>query len=137
MPDIAAEKRYRELVRLSYLILPGEGSREFRLALARRIVDRNLPRRPVGGKTFAEARERVLRQSMRPPRRLRFRMIPWLRGLPPTVPGNAALAALPPEARAAYVLRRVTGLRHYLVRDLLVDLGVQDAHAVLEDVEKM
>jgi hypothetical protein len=137
MPDIAAEKRYRELVRLAYLILPGEGSREVRLAMARRIVDRNLPRRPVSGKTFTEARERVLRQAMRPPRRLRVRLIPWLRGLPPTVPGNAALAELTPELRTAYVLRRVTGLRRYVVHDLMVDLGSQDANEVLDLVDRL
>jgi hypothetical protein len=137
MPDIAAEKRYRELVRLAYLILPGDGTREFRLAMARRIVDRNLPRRPVSGKAFTEARERVLRQAMRPPRRLRFRLVPWLRGLPPTVPGNAALAELTPDVRAAYVLRRVTGLRRYVVHDLMIDLGSRDANDVLDIVEEM
>ncbi|WP_460365488.1 hypothetical protein, partial [Actinocorallia lasiicapitis] len=66
MSDMAAEKRYRELVRVAYLILPGEGSREVRLAMARRIVDRNLPRRPVGGRAYTEARSRVLRQAMQP-----------------------------------------------------------------------
>lgn len=137
MPDIAAEKRYRELVRLAYLILPGEGSREVRLATARRIVDRNLPRRPVSGKTFTEARERVLRQAMKPPRRLRIRLIPWLRGLPPTVPGNAALAELTPDVRTAYVLRRVTGLRRYAVHDLMIDLGSRDANEVLDLVDGM
>lgn len=137
MPDIAAEKRYRELVRLAYLILPGEGSREFRLAMARRIVDRNLPRRPISGKTFAETRERVLRQAMNPPRRLGIRLIPWLRGLPPTVPGNAALARLSPDVRTAYVLRRVTGMRRYAVHDLMIDLGTRDANEVLDLVEGM
>ncbi|MEO5877288.1 MAG: hypothetical protein ABIS86_07945 [Streptosporangiaceae bacterium] len=137
MPDIAAEKRYRELVRLAYLILPGRGSREYRLAMARRIVDRNLPRRPVSGKAFTDARERVLRQAMKPPRRLRVRLVPWLRGLPPTVPGNAALAELTPDLRTAYVLRRVTGLRRYVVHDLLIDLGSREAQEVLDLVEDM
>ncbi|WP_344834564.1 hypothetical protein [Actinocorallia longicatena] len=134
---MAAEKRYRELVRLSYLILPGDGSREVRLALARRIVDRNLPRRPVSGRTYFEARQRVLRQSLHPSRRLRIRLVPWQRGLPAAVPGNPALAALEPGERVTYVLRRVAKLRRYIVRDLLVDLGVGDPQTLLTRVEEM
>ncbi|ROO88938.1 hypothetical protein EDD29_6623 [Actinocorallia herbida] len=137
MPDFGADRRYRELVRLSYLVLPGGRANEVRLALARRIVERALPRRPIGGSAYAEARRAVLRQSMRPPRRLRWRLVPWLRGLPAQMPDNPALAALRPEERVAYVLCRVVGMRRYAARDVLVDLAVPNAHDLLERVAEM
>ncbi|GAB2866646.1 hypothetical protein GCM10022221_79030 [Actinocorallia aurea] len=137
MPDFGVDRRYRELVRLSYLVLPGERTGDVRLALARRIVDRALPHRPIGGGAYADARRAVLRQSMRPPRRLRWRLMPWLRGLPAHVPDNPALAALRPEERVAYVLCRVVGMRRYTVRDVLVDLAVPDVQGLLERVAEM
>jgi len=134
MTDSAAQKRHRELIRLSYLILPGGGSQEARLALARRIVERNLPRRPLGPQAHAEARVRVFRQSMRPPRRLRPPAVRPRAGGPP---GNAALAALTPEERVAYVLSRVAGLRRHVVRELLADLGVPGSRELLDRVDSM
>ncbi|MEO3784874.1 hypothetical protein ABGB12_16160 [Actinocorallia sp. B10E7] len=134
MTDSAAQKRHRELVRLSYLILPGGDSQEARLALARRIVERNLPRNPLGPQAHAEARVKVFRQSMRPPRRLRP-PVPRLRAGSP--PGNAALAALTPEERVAYVLSRVAGLRRHVVREILADLGVPGSRELLERVDSM
>ncbi|WP_106399185.1 hypothetical protein [Actinocorallia populi] len=135
MTDSTAHRRHRELVRLSYLILPGGGSQEARLVLARRIVERNLPRRPQGPQAHSEARVRVFRQSMRPPRRLRLRAAARLRrGAPP---GNAALAALTPEERVAYVLSRVAGMRRHVVRELLADLGVPGSRELLERIDAM
>lgn len=133
MTDSTAHRRHRELVRLSYLILPGGGSEEARLVLARRIVERSLPRRPQGPQAHAEARVQVFRQSMRPPRRLRAAA--RLRAGAP--PGNAALAALSPEERVAYVLSRVAGMRRHVVRELLADLGVPGSRELLERVDAM
>jgi hypothetical protein len=83
-------------------------------------------------------RTRVLRRAMRPSRRLRVGLGPWLRGLPVRLPDPAltmALAELDPAVRVAYVLREVERMPRYAVRDLLVELGVPDAQAVLEAAE--
>ncbi|MDX6739400.1 hypothetical protein [Actinocorallia sp. A-T 12471] len=133
MPDFGADRRYRELVRLSYLVLPGGRANDVRLALARGIVDRALPRRPVGGSAYADARRTVLRRSIRPSWKLRWR----LRGTPAKAPDNPELAALRPDERVAYVLCRVLGMRRYEARDVLVDLAVPDAQAVLDRVARM
>jgi len=135
MTDSAAHRHHRELVRLSYLILPGGGSQEARLALARRIVERSLPRRPQGPQAHAEARVRVLRQSMRPSRWTRLRAAARPGGGAPA--GNAALAALTPEERVAYVLSRVAGMRRHVVRELLTDLGVPGSRELLEKIDAM
>jgi hypothetical protein len=133
------DRLYPELVRLAYLVLPGAGSRKFRLALARRIAEESLPRRAVRRpyRAQARARRRALARAMRPRRRLRVGLGRWVAEAPS--PGSAAfpdppahLAALAPEVRAAYVMRRVEGRYRYEVQDQLVELGVRDAKDVVQ-----
>lgn len=136
MPE-EIDRRYRELVRLAYLVLPGRRKRIYRLAIARRIVDESLPRRAGRnpGRAYTRARTRVLRRAILPSWRLRFMLGPWLRALPARLPDPAmtiALARLDPAARAAYVLLRVEAMPRHEVRDQLVDAGVRDARAALE-----
>jgi len=128
------DRRYSELVRLAYLVLPGDHSRKYRLALARRIVGENLPRAAVRhpDRAHARARSRVLARAMRPGRRLRIGLGRWHMDHPvplPDLPGH--VAALAPEVRVAYVLRRIESRHSYAVHDQLVELGVPDAPAVL------
>jgi hypothetical protein len=130
------DRRYSELVRLSYLVLPGDRPRKYRLALARRIVDESLPRRAVRdpGKAHVQVRTRVLARSMRPRRRLRIGLGRWLSALPAALPESeqtAPLVGLAPEVRVAYVLRTVEGLPYYVSHDQLVALGVRDARSAL------
>jgi hypothetical protein len=132
------DRRYSELVRLSYLILPGDRPRKYRLALARRIVDESMPQRVVRNpeKTYAQVRTRVLFKSMRPRRRLRIGLGRWLSALPAALPESAQtapLVELTPEVRAAYVLRVVARLPYYTAHDQLVALGVRDARTVLDE----
>lgn len=146
-PSAVLERRYRDLVRLAYLILPGKGRRLYRLALAQRIVDCEFPlvsirpARPGSGRHgYARMRARVVRRAMNPSWRLRIGLGPWLRGLPTRLPDPAltlALAELDPPVRVAYVLRQVERMPRYAVRDLLVELGVQDVQAVLEASESI
>jgi len=133
------DRLYPELVRLAYLVLPGVGSRKLRLALARRIAEESLPRRAVRRphRAQARARTRALHRAMRPRRRLRIGLSRWVAEAPS--PGTAAfpdapahLAALAPEVRAAYVLRRVEGRYRYEVQDQLVELGVRDPRDVVQ-----
>ncbi|MBC6459498.1 hypothetical protein [Actinomadura sp. HBU206391] len=136
MPE-DVDRHYRELVRLAYLVLPGRRRRIYRLAIARRIVDESLPRRPGRnpGRAYARARTRVLRRAIVPSWRLQVMLGPWLRALPARLPDPAltvALARLNPAARAAYVLLRVESLPRHTVRDQLVEAGVRDARAALE-----
>lgn len=142
-PGAVLERRYRDLVRLAYLVLPGTGKRIHRLAVAQRIVDGEFPL--LGGRAarpgrygYARMRTRVLRRSMRPAWWLRVGLGPWLRGLPPRLPDPAltlALAELDPAVRVAYVLREVEQMPRYAIRDQLVELGVPDPTAVLEAAE--
>jgi hypothetical protein len=137
-----ADRRYARLVRLAYLVLPATGRKRYRLAIAQRIVDGCVPRRIQGSRAvdqaYAPIRSRVLRQAMRPPRRLRVGLGPRLRSLPKTVPSTPArLAALDPAVRAAYVLRRVESLPRYIVRDQLVEIGVPDAMEVVAAAEQV
>ncbi|MBA9004741.1 MULTISPECIES: hypothetical protein [Thermomonospora] len=142
-PGAVLERRYRDLVRLAYLVLPGKGKRIHRLAVAQRIVDGEFPL--LGGRAarpgrfgYARMRTRVLRRAMRPAWWLRVGLGPWLRGLPPRLPDPAltlALAELDPAVRVAYVLREVEKMPRYAVRDQLVELGVPEPAAVLEAVE--
>jgi hypothetical protein len=130
--------RYPELVRLSYLILPGDRPRKYRLALARRIVDESMPHRVVRNpkKTCAQVRTRVLSKSMRPRRRLRIGLGRWLSAIPGGLPGSAQtapLVELTPEVRAAYVLRTVEKLPYYSAHDQLVALGVRNVRNVLDE----
>ncbi|SEG05546.1 hypothetical protein SAMN04489712_10348 [Thermomonospora echinospora] len=144
-PGAVLERRYRDLVRLAYLVLPGNTKRIYRLALAQRIVDGEFPliagravRPSTGRYGYARMRTRVLRRAMRPSWRLRVGLGPWLRGLPVRLPDPAltmALAELDPAVRVAYVLREVERMPRYAVRDLLVELGVPDVPAVLEAAE--
>ncbi|WP_187412472.1 hypothetical protein [Actinomadura syzygii] len=120
---------------MAYFVLPGRGKRVYRLAVARRIVDGTArgarDRSPAG---YARRRTRVLRRAMRPSRRLRVGLGPWLRALPPRLPDpalTAALARLDPEVRVAYVLRHVEGLPRYAVRDQLIELRVRDPWAAI------
>jgi hypothetical protein len=141
MPE-DVDRHYRQLVRLAYLVLPGRRRRIYRLAIARRIVDESLPRRPGRnpGRAYARARTRVLRRAIVPSWRLRFMLGPWLRALPARLPDPAltvALARLDPAARAAYVLTRVESLPRHTVRDQLVEAGVRDAHAALEAADEV
>jgi hypothetical protein len=133
-----AGRKYMNLVRLAYFVLPATGRRQYRLAIAQRIVDLSLPPRAwndrrIRDTAYAPIRIRVLRRAMDPPRRLRVGLGRRLRNLPPAVPGTPeALAALDPAVRAAYVLRRVESLPRHAVRDQLVDMGVVDAMAVVD-----
>jgi hypothetical protein len=127
------EAKDHDLVRLAYFVLPGKGKRIYRLALARRIVDR------TAGGDRVRRRTRVLRRAMRPPRRFRIGLGPWLRAMPARLPDpllTAALAKLEPEVRVAYVLRYVAGTPRYAVRDQLVRLGVRDPRAVMRAAEE-
>ncbi|RFS82699.1 hypothetical protein D0T12_24960 [Actinomadura spongiicola] len=120
---------------MAYFVLPGTGKRVYRLAIARRIVDGTArgarDRSPAG---YARRRTRVLRRAMRPSRRLRIGLGPWLRALPAQLPDpalTAALARLDPHVRVAYVLRHVEGLPRYAVRDQLIELRVRDPWPVI------
>jgi hypothetical protein len=135
--DVLLERRYRDLVRLAYLILPGNGRRIYRLAIAQRIVDGCVPR---GGRSYARMRTRVLKRAVRPGWRLRIGLRPWLRALPGRLPDPAltmALAEVDPYLRVAFVLREVEGMPRYAVRDQLIELGVRDPVAVLEAAERL
>ncbi|REE94994.1 hypothetical protein [Thermomonospora umbrina] len=143
-PAAVLERRYRDLVRLAYLVLPGKGKRIYRMAVAQRIVDGEFPlvgnraARPGGRYSYARTRTRVLRRAMRPSWRLRIGLGPWLRGLPTALPDPAltlALSELEAPVRVAYVLREVERMPRYAVRDQLVELGVTDVPAVLEVAE--
>ncbi|HEY8482520.1 MAG TPA: hypothetical protein VIL71_22070, partial [Spirillospora sp.] len=130
---------YGELVRMAYFVLPGTGKRVYRLAIARRIVDRTArgarDRSPAG---LARRRTRVLRRAMRPSRRLRIGLGPWLRALPARLPDpalTAALARLHPHVRVAYVLRHIEGMPRYAVRDQLVELRVRDPWSAIRAAE--
>jgi hypothetical protein len=136
------DRRYSELVRLSYLVLPGDRPRKYRLALARRIVDESRPQRAVRdpGKAQVQVRTRVLARSMRPRRRLRIGLGRWLSALPVTLPDNeqsVPLAGLTPQVRAAYVLRTVEMLPYYAAHDQLVAAGVGDARAALNEAAEV
>ncbi|GLZ12397.1 hypothetical protein Acsp04_26320 [Actinomadura sp. NBRC 104425] len=128
-----AETHYRDLVRLAYFVQPGRARRVYRMAVARRIVDEAVTRRPRGD--LARQRTRVLRRAMRPSRRLRIGLGPWLRALPARLPDaalTAALADLEPPVRVAWVLRRIEGMRRYAVRDQLLRLRVRDPWPVID-----
>lgn len=140
------DRHYPELVRLAYLMLPGDRPRKYRLALARRIAEESLPRRRVGNtaKAHAKARTRVLARSMRQGpvsrARLRIGLVRWLGELPAVfaeIPGAVRLRELPPEVRAAYVLRKVEAQYFYAVRDQLAELGVPDAGAVVRAADRL
>ncbi|GAA2416926.1 hypothetical protein GCM10010191_29210 [Actinomadura vinacea] len=137
------DAEYRELVRLAYFILPGKGKRTYRLALARRIVDR------AGGHALgfglgrhrgrAWRRTRVLRHAMRPRRRWQIGLRPWLRSMPARLPDpslTAMLSTLEPRIRVAYVLLYVAELPRFAVRDQLVALRVRDPWLVIEAAEE-
>ncbi|WUI02339.1 hypothetical protein OHR68_11195 [Spirillospora sp. NBC_00431] len=120
---------------MAYFVLPGRGKRVYRLAIARRIVDGTArgarDRSPAG---FARRRTRVLRRAMRPSRRLRIGLGPWLRALPARLPDptlTAALAGLDPHVRVAYVLHHLEGMPRYAVRDQLIELRVRDPWPVI------
>ncbi|MFI0483441.1 hypothetical protein [Actinomadura sp. 9N215] len=120
---------------MAYFVLPGKGKRVYRLAIARRIVDGTArgarDRSPAG---FARRRTRVLRRALRPSRRLRIGLGPWLRALPAQLPDpalTAALARLDPHVRVAYVLHHLEGMPRYAVRDQLIELRVRDPWPVI------
>jgi hypothetical protein len=136
------DQRYPELVRMAYLVLPGDRPRKYRLALARRIVDESLPQRAARnpGKAYVQVRTRVLARSMRPRWRLRIGLGRWLSALPVALPEDAQtdpLVELPPEVRAAYVLRTVEEMPYYVAHDQLVALGVRDARAALNEAAEV
>ncbi|MFI0444309.1 hypothetical protein [Actinomadura sp. 6N118] len=138
MARTEAESYYRDLVRLAYFVLPGNGKRFYRLAVAQRIVDGVL----AGGgflglrrRTPAKQRTKVLRMAMRPSWRLRIGLGPWLRALPAKLPDPAltkALAGMEPGVRVAYVLRHIEGLPRYAVRDQLVELRFRDVWPIID-----
>ncbi|WP_067488324.1 hypothetical protein [Actinomadura hibisca] len=112
-------------------MLPGKGKRTYRLAMARRIVDR------TGGPP-ERRRSRVLRKAMRPSRRSQTGLGPWLRAVPAPLPDPAptdALARLEAPVRVAWVLLNVAGLPGYRVHDELVSLRVRDPWKVIEAAE--
>ncbi|MFI0407483.1 hypothetical protein [Actinomadura sp. 3N508] len=126
---------------MAYFVLPGTGKRVYRLAIARRIVDGTArgarDRSPAG---LARRRTRVLRRAMRPSRRLRIGLGPWLRALPAQLPDpalTAMLARLDPHVRVAYVLRHMQGLPPYAVRDQLVELRVRDPWPKIRAAEEV
>ncbi|MQY09569.1 hypothetical protein [Actinomadura macrotermitis] len=132
-----AEARYCDLVWLAYLVLPGNGKRVYRLAIARRIADGVTARRSGGP---GRRRTRVLRKAMQPSRRLQIGLGPWLRALPARLPDQeltAALAQLDPQVRAAYVLLRIIGESRYQVRDQLAEAGVRRPWPVIEAAEAL
>src|SRR5512139_410516 len=125
------DRRYHDLVRLAYLVLPGRGNRVYRLAMARRIVDQSIPRRAGRRRPQLDARvrARVLDRAMYPSRLLRVGIGPWLRALPSRMPDRALTerhAGLRPAVRAAYMLRYVEAMPRYAVRDQLAAAGVAD-----------
>src|SRR5258708_6057568 len=126
MPE-ELDRRYTELVRLAYLVLPGDKPRKYRLALARRIVEESLQYRAARNQesTHSAARTRVLRRALRPRYRLRIGLGRWLDELPPVLPDTDLLRELNPEVRAAYALRRLGRERYYTVRDPLPELLVR------------
>ncbi|KAB2345123.1 hypothetical protein [Actinomadura rudentiformis] len=138
MARTEAESHYRDLVRLAYFVLPGNGKRFYRLAIAQRIVDGVL----AGGgflglrrRTPAKQRTKVLRMAMRPSWRLRIGLGPWLRALPAKLPDPAltkALAGMEPRVRVAYVLRHIEGLPRYAVRDQLVELRFREVWPIID-----
>lgn len=133
------DRRYTELVRLAYLVLPGDKPRKYRLALARRIVEESLPYRAARNQesTHSAARTRVLRRALRPRYRLRIGLGRWLDELPPVLPDTDLLRELNPEVRAAYVLRRLGGERYFTVRDQLAELGVREPGQAVRAAEAL
>ena len=138
-----AEAEYRELVRLAYFVLPGKRKRIYRLALARRIVERTAgwgPGRGLGrdrGRT--RRRTRVLREAMHPSRRRQIGLGPWLRSMPAWLPDpslTAMLSNLEPRIRLAYVLLYVAGLPRYEVRDQLAELRVPEPWAAIRAAQE-
>ncbi|MGI5163499.1 hypothetical protein ACQEU3_03995 [Spirillospora sp. CA-253888] len=131
---------------MAYLVLPGTLDPHDRLVAAHRIVDR--ARHGGPGETeevYARMRDRVLQRAVRHPERPRrlaiggaARLGPWLRARP-AAPGaddlafTAALAALSPQARAAYALRHLEGLPEDAVRERLAALGAADPATALSE----
>jgi len=130
--------RYRDLVRMAYLVLPAEIDEQRRMLLAHRVVSGCLPRNPPGEaeaeERYREVRTRVLTEALGAPR---YRPVwlggwgSWLRTAPARALSDelalgAAIAAMSPQARAAYVLAQVEGLPPADVRAELTRLGVGD-----------
>ncbi|WP_018657945.1 hypothetical protein [Actinomadura flavalba] len=131
MPDT----HYRRLVRLAYLVLPGDLEPEDRLAAAHRIVHRAAPQE-LTDETYPAARDRVLRRALRGPGRRRARLGPWLRARPAAPRDDdlrltGGLAALTPGQRAAFVLRHVEELPPEATHVRLSTLGVPDPAGAL------
>ncbi|WP_067488322.1 hypothetical protein [Actinomadura hibisca] len=131
---------------MAYLVLPGTLDEHERLVAAHWIVDRS--RRGGSGETeevYARLSDRVLHQAAHHPDRPRRRLTggstrlgPWLRVRPAAPSGDdlaltSALAALPPQARAAYVLRHLEELPEETVHERLAALGVADPDAALRE----
>ncbi|MEV4259381.1 hypothetical protein AB0J52_40005, partial [Spirillospora sp. NPDC049652] len=134
-------RRYRRLVRIAYLVLPDQLDRHDRVVLAHWIVGRARPRRDHRGAPeaiYAALRRRVLRRALRSaarvdrlgPRTERIRSGSWLRVQPLASDGDPqalhALAALSPQARAAYALLRLEDASEDETRAELAALGVSD-----------
>ncbi|WP_157429969.1 hypothetical protein [Actinomadura oligospora] len=133
-----ANKRYRRLARIAYLILPEGLERHDRVVLAHWIVGRARHRRDHRGDAeviYAGLRRRVLRSALRSAVRIdqrgpgaeRVRSASWLR-IQPLADGDPAalgvLAALSPRGRAAYALLRLEELPEDEARAELAALGV-------------
>ncbi|MFI6522735.1 hypothetical protein ACIBF1_44780 [Spirillospora sp. NPDC050679] len=131
---------------MAYLVLPGTLDPHDRLVAAHRIVDRSRHGGPgEAEEVYARLRDQVLRRAVRHPERPRrlaaggaSRLGPWLRARP-AAPGaddlalTAALAALSPQARAAYALRHLEGLPEGAVRERLAALDAADPDASLRE----
>lgn len=121
--------RYRELVRLAYLVLPADLDQQQRILLAHRVVQTCL------SADRTELTAQVIRGALRTPAQ-RVRIGRWLRATPAAGGSDeiglaAMIGELPPPARAAYGLLHVDRLPDKDVRDRLERAGVQDPDTAL------
>ncbi|MEV5576150.1 hypothetical protein AB0L06_39480 [Spirillospora sp. NPDC052269] len=142
-----ANKRYRRLARIAYLILPERLEQHDRVVLAHWIVGRARRRRDRRGDAeviYAGLRRRVLRAALRSaarveqrgPRAERIRSAAWLR-IQPFADGDpeplALVAGLPPRGRAAYALLCLEELPEDEAREELAALGVPGPDGALAE----
>ncbi|HEY3688315.1 MAG TPA: hypothetical protein VGL93_35075 [Streptosporangiaceae bacterium] len=139
--------RYRDLVRMAYLVLSAELDEHGRMLLAHQMVSRSLPRRAPAPRdadaVYRAVRARVLAEALDAPHRLPMWQTvwgSWLRAAPVRAVSEelalaAAIAAMPPESRAAYVLANVAGLAADEVRTELARAGVADPDTAIRGAD--
>ncbi|MDI2129867.1 RNA polymerase sigma factor [Yinghuangia seranimata] len=141
-------RRYPELVRAAYFILPAADERHDRVLAAHSVVQDALPRRWRGSAPPDEdtVRARVVKLALRRlERSWRVRSLPQVWGLrfvtlasgPEAVAVEKAVDALGPEARAAYVLRFLAGLPVEAAHAVLAAAGVAEPGPALADAARV